>query len=88
MDELEARIAELQAREELARIRPALDGNQVMTYLGLPPGPLVGEALAHLLELRLDEGPIPEDEAYKRLSEWARDRGVEPGGPPGADQSG
>ena len=60
------------------KIRPALDGNQVMKFLGVPPGPIVGEALDFLLELRLDEGPMSEDEAYARLAEWARERGIEP----------
>jgi poly(A) polymerase len=79
MDELEARIAELREHEELARIRPALDGKQVMKFLGVPPGPVVGEALAFLLELRLEEGPIDEEESYERLTEWARERGLETG---------
>jgi poly(A) polymerase len=70
MDDLERRIAELRAQEELDAIRPDLDGNQVMAHLGIPPGPLVGRALAHLLELRLDEGPLGEEEAYRRLDEW------------------
>ena len=70
MDELEARIEELATREELAAIRPELDGVQVMEHLGIGPGPLVGEALAHLLEVRLDEGEIGHDEAVKRLDEW------------------
>lgn len=70
MDELERRIAELREREELAAIRPDLDGNEVMAHLGIPPGPLVGKALAHLLEIRLDEGPLDKDEAYRRLDEW------------------
>jgi poly(A) polymerase len=70
MDELEARIAELQAQEELAAIRPDLDGNQVMTRLGLKPGREVGEALSFLLELRLDEGPLGEEEAGRRLDAW------------------
>lgn len=82
MDELEARIAELAEKEELARIRPELDGNQVMAFLGVPPGPIVGEALAFLLELRLDEGLVGEEEAYERLESWARDRGIEPAGKP------
>ena len=56
MDELEERIAELEEREELAAIRPELDGNAVMEHLGLEPGRVVGEALDFLLELRLDEG--------------------------------
>ena len=70
MDELEQRIAELAAREELEKIRPDLDGRQVMELLGVPPGPLVGEALAFLLELRLEEGPLGEKEAARRLDEW------------------
>lgn len=70
MDDLEIRIAELQAREELAAIRPDLDGAQVMSRLGLSPGREVGEALGFLLELRLDEGPLGEDEAGRRLDEW------------------
>jgi poly(A) polymerase len=70
MDELEERIEELAAEEELRSIRPDLDGNQVMAHLGLPPGPIVGEALNFLLELRLDEGPLGEDEARRRLDAW------------------
>lgn len=70
MDELEARIAELREQEELARIRPDLDGREVMEHLGIEPGPLVGEALGHLLELRLDEGPLGREEAVRRLDEW------------------
>jgi poly(A) polymerase len=79
MDELEARIAALRAQEELDAIRPPLDGRQVMRFLGIPPGPLVGEALDFLLEARLDEGPIEEDDAYTRLASWALERGIEPG---------
>ena len=63
MDELEARIAELREQEELDAIRPDLDGRQVMEQLGLEPGRDVGEALDFLLELRLDEGPLGEEEA-------------------------
>ena len=74
MDELEARIAELQAREELASIRPDLDGNAVMEHLGLAPGRDVGDALEFLLELRLDEGPLGEVEAKRRLDAWWADR--------------
>lgn len=70
MDELEARIAELEAAEELASMRPDLDGNQVMAHLGVAPGRAVGEALTFLLELRLDEGPLGEDEAKRRLDAW------------------
>jgi poly(A) polymerase len=70
MDHLEARIDELRRKEELDAIRPDLDGNQVMTMLGLSPGPAVGRALNHLLELRLEEGPLGEDEARRRLEQW------------------
>jgi len=80
MDELVGRIAELREDEELSRIRPALDGNQVMKFLGVAPGPVIGEALSYLLELRLDEGPIEEGVAYARLAEWARGRAIEPAG--------
>lgn len=59
---------------ELDAIRPDLDGNQVMEHLGIPPGRTVGEALAHLLEMRLDEGPLGEEEAYRRLDEWWAER--------------
>jgi poly(A) polymerase len=78
IDELEERIARLREQEELDRIRPPLDGRQVMAFLGVEPGPLVGEALDFLLEVRLDEGPIDEAEAYERLAGWARERGIEP----------
>jgi poly(A) polymerase len=70
MDELERRIAELRAAEELDAIRPELDGRQVMEQLGIPAGPLVGEALAYLLELRLEEGLLGEDEVRRRLHDW------------------
>ncbi len=70
MDELEARIGELAAEEELKAIRPELDGNQVMERLGLRPGPAVGQAMTFLLELRLDEGLLGEDEVVRRLEAW------------------
>ena len=70
MDELEARIALLREQEELDAIRPDLDGAQVMAHLGIPPGRAVGQALSHLLELRMDEGPLGEEEAYRRLDAW------------------
>jgi poly(A) polymerase len=74
MDELEERIGVLREQEELKAIRPDLDGNAVMTRLGLPPGPEVGEALSYLLELRLEEGPLGEDEAGRRLDAWWESR--------------
>jgi poly(A) polymerase len=76
MDELEERIRILGEQEELDAIRPPLDGRAVMTSLGIPPGRDVGRALDFLLEVRLDEGPIPEEEAYRRLTEWARAEGI------------
>ena len=73
-DDLEQRIAGLAEEENLAAIKPPLDGHQVMEHLGIQPGPLVGEALDHLLELRMDRGPIPEEEAYRLLDEWWEQR--------------
>ena len=70
MDELEARIVDLRQQEELDAIRPDLDGAQIMEELDLAPGPDVGRALAHLLELRMDEGPLGEEEARHRLRSW------------------
>lgn len=70
MDELVDRIAELGEAEELAKIRPDLDGGQIMAHLGIEPGRAVGEALGYLLELRLDDGPLSEDDAFARLDEW------------------
>jgi len=74
MDELVDRIAQLRQQEELDSIRPDLDGAQVMAHLGIPPGPAVGEALGFLLELRMDEGPLGEGEAFHRLDAWWADR--------------
>jgi len=70
MDELDTRIAELREREELDALRPDLDGNQVMELLGIGPGRTVGQALGFLMELRLDEGPLGEEEAAARLRAW------------------
>ena len=75
-DELEERIARLAEQENLEAMRPPLDGRQVMERLGLEPGPIVGEALAFLMEVRMDRGEIPEDEAYELLDSWAKDRGI------------
>ena len=69
-DELEERIARLSEAEELASIRPDLDGNQIMEILGIGPGREVGAAYAFLLELRLDHGPMTEDQARAALVEW------------------
>jgi poly(A) polymerase len=74
-DALEERIVRLQAEEDLARVRPDLDGNAIMELLGVPPGPIVGQAWRHLKDLRLDRGPLPRDEAEAELLKWARDQG-------------
>jgi poly(A) polymerase len=76
-DELEARIARLEAEEELAKIKPPLNGEEVMTLLGVRPGPIVGRALNHLLELRLDRGPMSKEQAAEALLAWARDEGLD-----------
>ena len=75
-DELEARIARIAAEEDLARVRPDLDGNAIMELLGLPPGPLIGEAWRYLKELRLDRGPLTHDDAVDALMTWAAERGL------------
>ncbi|MCM4179250.1 CCA tRNA nucleotidyltransferase [Cutibacterium acnes] len=69
-DDLEARIANLTAKEELAAIRPDLDGQQIMATLDIKPGPEVGKAYKFLLNLRLDEGPHTLDEAKNALLAW------------------
>jgi poly(A) polymerase len=74
-DDLEARIAALAEEEELAAIRPDLDGEQIMAVLSLKPGPEVGEAYRFLMELRLDEGELGYDQARDRLLEWWAARG-------------
>jgi len=75
-DDLEHRIDELAAKEDLARVRPDLDGNEIMKLLGIPPGPLVGKAWRHLKELRLDRGPLTHDEAEAELRRWAAEQGL------------
>ena len=69
-DDLERRIAELKAAEDLGRVRPDLDGNAIMELLGLEPCPEVGEAWKYLKELRLDRGPLPREEAEAELLKW------------------
>ncbi|AYG03533.1 CCA tRNA nucleotidyltransferase [Gryllotalpicola protaetiae] len=69
-DDLEARIAQLTEQEEIDAIRPDLNGDEVMTLLGLRPGPEVGRAMRFLMELRLDEGPLGSEEATRRLTAW------------------
>jgi len=78
-DDLEERIARLAEQENLAAMRPSLDGRQVMERLGIEPGPIVGKALAYLMEVRMERGEIPEDEASQLLDAWAKERGVADG---------
>jgi poly(A) polymerase len=73
-DELEERIARLAEQENLEALRPPLDGTQVMEHLGIEPGPLVGEALEYLMELRMERGPIDQQDAFELLDAWARER--------------
>ncbi|MGW0806196.1 CCA tRNA nucleotidyltransferase [Nonomuraea sp. NPDC002799] len=71
-DQLEERIAKLADEEELAKIRPELDGNEIQRVLGIGPGPIVGQAYKFLLELRLDKGLIGKEAVTEALTEWAR----------------
>ncbi|MEU8138709.1 CCA tRNA nucleotidyltransferase [Streptodolium elevatio] len=69
-DSLEERIAKLQEQEQLDAIRPDLDGNEIMRILDVPPGPLVGKAYKHMLEMRLENGPMDHDTAVAELRKW------------------
>ncbi|WP_241249442.1 CCA tRNA nucleotidyltransferase [Rhodococcus sp. X156] len=75
-DDLERRIARIAEEEDLARVRPDLDGNAIMELLGVPAGPVVGRAWSFLKELRLERGPLPREEAEQALLTWAREQGV------------
>jgi len=75
-DDLERRIAVLASQEELARLRPDLNGNEIMQILGIPAGPLVGKAFAHLLELRVEHGPLGRERAVQELLRWAAGEGL------------
>lgn len=82
IDELEQRIEKLKEQEELAKLRPPINGRQVMAYLGIEPGPMVGEIMDMLLERRIEEGPYSEEEAYAMVRRFALDRGLpDPGEP-------
>jgi poly(A) polymerase len=86
-DSLEQRIGELAEREELEKIRPDLNGDQVMQILGIKPGPLVGQALEYLMDLRLEHGPLGTERATQELLGWAAREGLDVSGtadgPPG-----
>ena len=74
-DDLEARIAVLREAEELASIRPDLDGAQIMAELVVKPGPVVGETYLFLLDLRMERGPLGEKPARQALRSWWAVRG-------------
>ncbi|HEY5579026.1 MAG TPA: CCA tRNA nucleotidyltransferase [Acidimicrobiia bacterium] len=83
LDDLEARIEVLRQREELASLRPPIDGHAVMSYLDIAPGPRVGEVIELLTEHRIEHGPYPEVDAYRIVRAWALERGMaDPGEPP------
>jgi poly(A) polymerase len=74
MDELEDRIVELAEAEELAALRPEMDGNEVIDHLGVPPGRVVGDAMKFLMEVRLEEGLIGAEAIRQRLDSWWAER--------------
>jgi poly(A) polymerase len=85
-DNLEARIAELGKKEELDKIRPELDGNDIMRILGLPPGPTVGKARRFLYELRIEQGQLGRERATEELLRWAETEGPRPPDRPDKNQ--
>jgi poly(A) polymerase len=84
-DDLEKRIAALSVQEELDKIRPDLNGTEIMEILGVPPGPVVGEARRHLLELRIEHGPLGRERAVQELLDWAAAEGTSPPEETGGD---
>jgi poly(A) polymerase len=87
-DALERRIDQLAKQEELAKIRPDLDGTEIMELLGIPQGRLVGQAYAHLLELRMERGPLGRDQAAQELLRWARAAGLPEAGSAEGEEEG
>ena len=85
---LEQRIAELSEQEELSKIRPELDGHDIMRILGVTQGPVVGSAYNYLLELRISRGPIGRDEANQALLDWAAEEGIPVPEPAGEEPAG
>jgi poly(A) polymerase len=78
MDTLEARIAELTEREELSKIRPPLDGHDIMAFFDAKPSRTVGDALRFLTDLRIERGPMGRGEAFKEIERWGAVRGLIP----------
>jgi len=84
-DGLEQRIAELSEQEELAWLRPELEGNEIMRVLGVPPGPVVGRAYNYLLELRINQGELGRERVTQELLDWAAAEGISAPEPPDED---
>lgn len=76
IDELEERIEDLKQREEIAKLRPPIDGNEVMAYLGIEPGPTIGQIMRMLTEYRIEHGPYTKEEAYRLVREWAEEHDI------------
>ena len=70
MDEMEDRVRELKKKEDFDAIRPDINGNEIMDLLGLEPGPMIGKAYRHMLDYRLDNGPVDHDVAVAELKRW------------------
>ena len=83
IDELEVRIAEMREKEHLESLRPPIDGNDVMAYLGIPPGPQIGTVMDLLTEHRIEAGPYDPTEAYRLVRIWALENGLEDPGETG-----
>ena len=86
IDELEERIVELRQREAIEALRAPIDGNDVIGYLAIKPGPLVGEIMDLLLERRIEEGEYSREEAFEMTREWAISRGLDDPGPPDTEE--
>jgi poly(A) polymerase len=87
IDELEERIVELREQEEIEALRAPIDGNDVIDYLGIQPGPAVGQIMKILLERRIDEGAYSAAEAFAMVRDWALDQGLpDPGPPPAVEE--
>ena len=86
IDELEERIAELREREAIEALRAPIDGNDVIRYLGIKPGPMVGEIMDLLLERRIEDGEYSREAAFAMTRQWAIERGLDDPGPPDAEE--
>ena len=75
MDEMEQRVRDLKEKEDFDAIRPDLNGDEIMQLLSIEPGPMVGKAYKHMLEYRLDNGPVERDVAVAELERWYKEQG-------------